>query len=180
MSGDFRVSLDDRQMREYLAGLDAKGVTKILHKGLAKGGAVYRKAIAAEAPVKSQASAGATGSFSVRKRSAPGGFVETAYGVPGELKRSVKVRRIRSNPAIGVVIGPMGKTAFHRWWVTRGTKPHLIRPKDGGFLRLAFGFVKLVEHPGAKANPFVARAGARVDSQALDVAEATIMEEATK
>lgn len=178
MSGDFRVSLDDRVVREYLNGLDEKGVTKILRAGLAAGGSVYQKAIAAEAPVKQVESAGAKGTFSVRRRG--GGFTQKAYGRPGDLARSVKVRRIRSNPAIGIVVGPMGKTAFQRWWVTQGTKAHVIRPKRGGWLRLLFGIVRLVKHPGAQANPFVARGTARANTEALDTAERRIFEAATK
>jgi len=178
MSGDFRVGLNDKAMREYLAALDEKGVTKILRKGLAKGGNVYRSAIRAEAPVKSRAGAGARGTFSVRKRG--GGFVEKSYGTPGGLRASVKVRRIRSNPAVGVVVGPMGKTAFMRHWITQGTKAHLIRPKGGGFLALLGGFAKLVQHPGSKANPFVSRGVARANEAALDVAEQTILDEASK
>ncbi len=178
MSGDFRAHLDDKEMREYLGALDEKGVTKILRKGLMKGGAVYRSAIRDEAPVKGRAGAGAHGTFTVRKR---GGYIEKDYGTPGGLKASVKVRRIRSNPAIGVVVGPMGKTAFMRHWITQGTKAHLIRPRgSGGFLRVLGGFVRLVHHPGSKANAFVGRGIARANDQALDVAEQTIFDEAEK
>ncbi len=178
MSGDFRVLFDDAEMRRYLDALDEKGVVRIRRKGLTKGGAVYRKAIAAETPVKVRAGAGARGTYTVRKRG--GTYVEKQYGTPGEMRKSVKVRRIRSNPAIGVVVAPMGKTAFMRHWVAGGTKPHLIRPKGGGFLALAFGAVKLVHHPGAKPNPFVGRGIARANTEALDVTERTIFAEVDK
>jgi len=178
MSGDFRIIHDDREMREYLARLDEKGVAKILRKGISKGAPILKRAIQSEAPVKSRASAGAHGSFSVRKRG--GTFVQKDYGTPGGLKASVKFRRIKSNSAIGVVVGPMGKQAFMRHWITQGTKAHLIRPKSASILRLAFGFARLVRHPGSKPNAFVTRAEGKAMNQAVEIASDTIQEEAAK
>lgn len=180
MTSGFRVSIEDEAMVKYLTSLDAKGVKKVLRKGMAKGGAVYKKAIAAEAPVKSRSYAGATGTITVRKRG--GGVGQKSFGVPGDLRRSVRVSRIRDvSQGIGVYVGPMGKLAFMRHWIVGGTKAHLIRAsKKDGLLRLINTFARVVHHPGAKANPFVTRGAARAEAEALRVAEETIFAEAEK
>lgn len=178
MTSGSRVSIEDEAMRKYLGSLDAKGVKKVLRKGMNKGGAVYKRAIAAEAPVKSRG--GASGSFSVRKRG--GVMAEKSYGAPGDLRRAVRVSRVRDvSQGIGVYVGPMGKLAFMRHWIVGGTKAHLIRAsKKDGLLRLINTFARVVHHPGSKANPFVTRASARAEDEALRVAEETIFAEVEK
>jgi len=80
------------------------------------------------------------------------------------------------------------KGAKHRGWyrhmVILGTKPHMITARGhasptataivrrfnrGGALALHFGglFVPMVRHPGARANPFIARALTRIDQHAI-------------
>lgn len=69
---------------------------------------------------------------------------------------------------IAYLAGPMGKKAFHRHWVTAGTRPHRIPKagKGGGPIKLAFGVFTEVQHPGARANPFIARVGSQYASAA--------------
>lgn len=175
MSGDFRVLLDEREMQRYLRGLDEAGIAKLLLRGIRKGAPALKRAIAAEAPVQGKASAftrrgGKSGITVIRGR-------EREYGRPGDLRRSIAARRIRSNPAIGVAVGPMGKLAFTRWWVVRGTRPHTIRARTG-FLPAGMG--REVRHPGSRPNPFVARGMGRGEEDAVTIAENYIMEELTK
>ena len=108
------------------------------------------------------------------------GSVRDLPRAPGGMRAAVKSKRIKRNPAIGVVVGPMGKAAFMRHWVAQGTKPHQIRPKGGGVLALAFGFVKLVNHPGAKPNDYAGRTQRAAEGSAFDKAEDYLLKEATK
>lgn len=174
-SDAFTVRLDDREIRGHLKALDERAIGAILLRGVRKGAPALKRAIAAEAPVQGKASAftrrgGASGLTIIRGR-------EREYGRPGDLRRSIAARKIRSNPAIGVAVGPMGKLGFARWWVVRGTRPHTIRARSG-FLPAGMG--REVRHPGAKANPFVARGVARGEAEAMQIAEDSIMEELTK
>lgn len=99
---------------------------------------------------------------------------------PGNLRAATRFKRIKSNPAIGVVIGPMGKKAFYRHMVVGGTKPHPILPKQKGSRGLARrlailgGFANLVHHPGARPNPYIARVAGAVESAGLRAAERVI------
>jgi len=178
MSGDFRLIFDDEEMRRYLESLDEKGVTKILRGASTRAGTVLRNAMRPAVPVKKRASAGTHGAYTKR------GAVKD-YGTPGGMRASVQARRIKSNPAIGVVVGPMGKAAFMRHWIAFGTKAHDIRPKGvGGFLRVGFGFAPLVHHPGipgpGKQLSDYAGVAYRSMNAAMDRAEDYLMREATK
>lgn len=84
---------------------------------------------------------------------------------PGRLAKSVRVRRgRRDRPAI--VVGP---GTPYRHLVIRGTRPHVIP----GPLVLGGRVVAFVNHPGARANPFVDR-GAR---DGLAIVRAAVLEE---
>jgi hypothetical protein len=81
----------------------------------------------------------------------------------GNLYRSIKAVKIKRQPGtIGVIAGPIpGKRGGnHRHLIEFGTSAHRIYPKGNGVLRAAFGYAKLVEHPGARAKPFVTPAAA--------------------
>jgi hypothetical protein len=157
------VRFDDEEMQAYLAGLDEPGVDRILRKGVNAGAAPLRNAVRSEVPVKRA-----------------GGMRGAGYGQPGEMRAAVRAKRIRQPDVVGVVVGPMGRKAFMRHWVARGTRAHTIAAKRGGFLALGFGFVRVVHHPGAHANDYIGRAMGRAEGQAVDKAEAKIIAEATK
>jgi hypothetical protein len=174
MSGDIRLLLDDEDMAKYLAGLDEKGVVKILRGASTRAGTVLRNAMRPEIPVKKRAGSGAGGAYIQRG-------IAKNYGTPGGMQASVKARRIKGNEAIGVVVGPMGKAAFMRHWIAYGTKPHEIRPKGiGGFLRVGGGFVSLVHHPGSKPNDYAGRADSKAGEAAANKAEDYLWKEALK
>lgn len=91
----------------------------------------------------------------------------------GNLRASTRSRQIKSG--IGVVVGPMGRTAFYREWVARGTKPHEIRAK-AGTMRIGSGFARVVHHPGSKPNDFIGRASGRAEREGYAKAEAVIFD----
>lgn len=96
----------------------------------------------------------------------------------GDLQSSVRFKRMRARTgAIGVVVAPMGKKAAHRNMVELGTKPHLILPRTpGGRIRTLFGFVSVVNHPGARANPWVAASADAVEDAGSMAAEEVIFD----
>jgi hypothetical protein len=141
MSG-LTVAYDDSEVRAYLAKFSKQRVDQLLKEATSKGGIATRNVMRPAAPV-----------------------------VSGDLKSSVRSRRIRSNPAIGQVVGPMGRTGSHRWLVEHGTKPHRI-PKASRVMVSPLGWFEggaqkyhawYVVH-GSRPHPWV---GAVADS-ALD------------
>ena len=165
MSGDFRLIFDDEEMKRYLASLDEKGVIKILRGASTRAGTVLRNAMKPAVPVKKRASAGTHGEYTQRR-------IVKDYGTPGGMRASVSARRIKSNPSIGVVVGPMGKQAFMRHWIAKGTKPHDIYPKSTlKKLAILGGFADVVHHPGSRPNDYAGRAYAIGDAPATEAAK---------
>lgn len=142
------------------------------------------------------------------RRAAPvkrgGGKVGKGYGEPGDLAKSVRVARVRRTAGVAAVVGPMGRRAFTRYWVIFGTKPHRINARAqaaranvsllraavdvAGGRRHTLGFPAgggmvfraSVQHPGARANPFVARGAAGSIDRVRDRMVATILRAAQK
>ena len=96
----------------------------------------------------------------------------TPRGRTGNLASSIKVRRVREGRKrgarfLGYTVGPGGKNGRHRFMVVGGTKPHIILGAKGKPLGLPFGPRAMVRHPGAKANPYVERAGNASEGRAV-------------
>ena len=156
--GAFELTWDDDEVEKWLEPWREPAVLKTLRRAASAYGRAGRKVLRAATPV-----------------APPGNIYAREAGGAGNLQRSTKSRRIRSNPAIGVVIGPMGNTAYYRHMVTGGTKPHVILPTTvGGRLRLLGGFASAVHHPGARANPYVERARGAVESAGYAAAERVV------
>lgn len=84
------------------------------------------------------------------------------------LRDTVTARRIRRRNGELFAYG-VGPRKFTRYWVVRGTRPHVIK----GPSRLGGRWVSDIHHPGATANPFVFRAGrSRGATAATEVAKA--------
>jgi hypothetical protein len=165
MSGDFKMIYDDHEVMEYLARLDEQKVVKILRSAGMRAGTKYRNAMRPNVPVKKRASAGTHGEYTQRR-------IVKDYGTPGGMRASVSARRIKSNPSIGVVVGPMGKQAFMRHWIAKGTKPHDIYPKSTlKKLAILGGFADVVHHPGSRPNDYAGRAYAIGDAPATEAAK---------
>lgn len=84
------------------------------------------------------------------------------------VKRGTLRRSITSRAERGGDRGVVGTNAKHARPVHEGSKKHIIRPKKAKalFWKGARHPVKLVRHPGNKANPFLKRAGQRLRSVA--------------
>jgi hypothetical protein len=129
----FTVRIDDRAARALLKRFEPAAIIRILRKAVTKAGAAEKAVLRPFVPL----------------------------GLTGNLRRSVSSRRIRSNPAIGAVIGPMGRLGSHRFMVAEGTKPHM----EGNH-----------HHPGAKPHPFIPPAAAAAERAGLDAATKVIDE----
>jgi len=77
----------------------------------------------------------------------------------GRLRASIKITRKLTIRGVGYAVGTDVEYATY---VENGTRPHKIRPKAKQALRFKVGgkyvFAAVVNHPGTRANPFLARA----------------------
>jgi hypothetical protein len=184
------ISIDERaflQAQEALRAFQQPNMDKVLRKAVTAGANAYRAPLRAATPVKRDALRGKQG----------GG-----YGAPGDLRDSIRQRRVRADGfGISAVVGPMGKKAFTRHWVTKGTKPHQIAARaqarrEGVSLRQAAAavmagkrhtlrlpdgnFRTVVQHRGARANPYIARVGAANRQRSRDAMVRVIVRAAKK
>lgn len=154
--GGIQVGLEIRlrgvpEVLRALGQLSGPTMNRVLQKASTAGAKALKPFIKAEAPI------------------GPSG---NTYTKRGALKRSISARKAKRDlPA--AVVSARPKVAFYRHMVIGGTKPHRIRfpnqkaagvPRDQGNIR----------HPGAKANPFVARGFAKGESAALAAIDRTI------
>ena len=182
------VEIDETAVRQILEALGVytqPNMDKLLRKAAAAGANAYRAPLRAAAPVKGGGSSALRGSGGAGNIGT--GKVGSDYGKPGDLRDSIKQRRVRSDSGgISAVVGPMGHKAFTRRWVTHGTKAHEITARQqaaragislaraagnvrgghrhtlalpGGF-GTGLAFRASVRHPGGRPNNFIARVGA--------------------
>lgn len=87
-----------------------------------------------------------------------GGKYPHPAGVLAKKVHAVQIKR-RTGEMVAVSVGPKrGKNgAWWAGWVIRGTKPHVIRARNGGSLFFNGSNISEVHHPGAKSDPFVKR-----------------------
>ncbi len=135
------------KVQTQLRELQGEPMDRILRRMASAGAASLKAPLKSAAPVKSF-----------------GGKRGNGYGNPGDLRDSMKMRRAKhqGDGGIAAVVGPMGKRAFMRHWVVKGTKPH-DEPKLGSNRHVVMTFLgraaSIVHHPGSRANPFVKRIG---------------------
>lgn len=71
----------------------------------------------------------------------------------GKLARSIRATRVKSNEY------RLEATAPYAGYVEHGTKPHIITPRNGSFLRFVVGgkvvYARRVRHPGTKPTHFM-------------------------
>jgi hypothetical protein len=82
--------------------------------------------------------------------------------VSGKTSKSLKVR---TDARGGQVTASLYTKLYTARFLEYGTKPHIIRPKNGKALAIGGLFVAAVEHPGARATGFMRRA---LDTRAKD------------
>jgi hypothetical protein len=155
------LTWDDKEFRDLLKHWTEPEVHKTLKAAAAAYGTIMVPIVQAATPIARPGNKYASG--------------------PGNLQKLTKWKYIAARYGIGVVIAPMGKNAYYRRFVTMGTKPHVILPKAPGSrgqaaraLAIARGYARVVHHPGARANPYVERAGRAGDHLAAASAEIVI------
>jgi HK97 gp10 family phage protein len=122
------------ELEKFLDALPEKVQVKIARNAMSAGARVIRDEAKRLAPVKT-----------------------------GALRSSVRVStRQQINGQITATIRAGGKTktgdAFYAHFVEYGTEPHAIKPRPKGLfkvLKIGGVFVRSVNHPGAKARPFM-------------------------
>jgi len=79
----------------------------------------------------------------------------------GELKGSIRPQEVRRTGPWRLETG-VAAVAAHAVYVHEGTRPHVIRPRNARALRFEAGgrivFAKRANHPGQRAQPFLAEA----------------------
>lgn len=89
----------------------------------------------------------------------------------GKLKSTVRVGTFKKGREIHATVkaGDPKKRVFYAHLVEGGTKPHIIKARRGGVLILGKRFfARSVQHPGAKASPFMRPAFNATTDRALD------------
>lgn len=129
--------------------------------------------------IRKAVTAGANPILKTARKNAPTGAGLTPAGKPRKHLKKTLTKKVKSyRGAVVAIIGPKAGEGFHANLVHGGTKPHLIRARKGRSLAISMevdgGRNSLgqfagkstrqviigptARHPGAKANPFLARA----------------------
>lgn len=128
------------EVQAELLAYPAKVEAKVVRASLRAGAVVLREAIKADAPKRTGALAGTV---------------------------KVKTKKKGGTLLAGVRVGDKKKGVFYAHMVLGGTKAHSINVKQAKGLNLGGTSRKSVQHPGARANPFVDRARSAIP-RALD------------
>lgn len=127
------------EVTRLLSRFEGDEADRLLRRGLSAGARVLRGTIRAAAPPRIRAGV----------RSGMPGVA------PGTLYRSIRYRTLKKRlgpPA--VVVGPMAR---YRHWAIGGTRPHEIHVRDAAAFPRFLGFRTVVQHPGARGDPWVER-----------------------
>ncbi len=77
-----------------------------------------------------------------------------APGVTGQLRRDVRIRR--RGKGLSAFVGVFSKErGYIARFLTFGTKPHEIKPKNGNYLNIGGRLVRSIMHPGIKPHDFL-------------------------
>lgn len=104
-------------------------------------------------------------------------------GVPvddGDLKASIRVTTKSKNGTVYGSLKAGGKKAPHWHWVEFGTAAHKIKAKPHHALGFAGVTVREVDHPGARARPFMRPAFDSAAAAAIAATAAKIRQRLTK
>lgn len=137
-----------KELQDELEKLEPAPLKKTLQKGTAAGAKLLKPRVQAETPRRT-----------------------------GRMRKSVSAATARRERPASIVKYRTGKTgAWYRHFVLLGTKPHRIRFAD----QKAAGIPKSqgnIQHPGARANPVMARVQSKYERAAADAAIDTIRKE---
>ena len=115
-------------LQRALQDLPVKIERNVMRGAVNAGGQVFRKEARANVPVKS-----------------------------GDLRNSIRVS-VRVSTKAGRVDGTVkagDRKAFYAHMVEFGTQRHVIKARKGGMLNIGGRLVSQVDHPGARAKPFM-------------------------
>lgn len=98
----------------------------------------------------------------------------------GDLRDSVRVSTRSKRGTVYASLKVGNKKAWYAHFVEYGTKPHIIKAKNGGTLHIGSSFLRQVMHPGAKPNPFIRPAFDSKSSEAIAAVAAKVRERLTK
>lgn len=115
-------------LQRALQDLPLKIERNVMRGAVNAGGQVFRREARANVPIKS-----------------------------GDLRNSIRVS-VRVQSKAGTVEGTVkagNKRAFYAHMVEYGTQAHIIKAKRGGMLRIGGKLIAQVQHPGARAKPFM-------------------------
>lgn len=130
-----------KELQDLLSQLPAKIEANVVRGGLRKGAVVLRDAIREAAPKDS-----------------------------GDLAASVRVSVRLRNGTVVATVKTGNKKAWYAHLVEYGTAAHEIHAAEGGRLAIGGALLTFVNHPGARAHPFVRPALDSHQQIALDAA----------
>lgn len=140
------------ELQAFLDQLPAKIERNVLRGALRAGAKPVLEAAKAKAPV-----------------APPSAKNERVYGLrEGALRESLRISvKVRGGKVTASVKAGGGKKGdvYYARFVEYGTRPHTIKARDGGALSFGGGFLRSVEHPGARPRPFLRPA---LDTRAAD------------
>lgn len=155
--------VDFDQVNRDLARLSKEIQDKAIRSGLTRAAGPIKKSMASNAPQKSGDLSQSINQKLVTK------------GQASRLSPEVRGQLISSTSGVAIIVGPNKKVnnksqVYKAIFAESGTASHVIKPKTtGGFLRFFGGvgslFSKKIDHPGAKANPFMQKALTQNESQ---------------
>lgn len=70
----------------------------------------------------------------------------------GDTAKSIKISTRARGREVSAKVQTKHYTAR---WLEHGTRPHIIKAREGGALSFGGGFYKVIEHPGARPHPFM-------------------------
>lgn len=158
------------ELQAALSSLPAKIEKNIMRSALATGAREVAKEIKARAPVGPPSAEGA----------------RLYGGYAGALRDSVRVStRVGKDGTIRAVVRVGGKNkkgvdVFYARFIEYGTRPHVIKAKNGGALSLGGALVGGVMHPGTRPNPFVRPVFDAKSQDAIAAVASKIRERLTK
>lgn len=85
----------------------------------------------------------------------------------GEAADSIRIGTSSRGGIVKAVIKAGSRRAWYIRFIHDGTKPHLIKPRNRKSLFIAGLLREVIEHPGAKANPFLLNAMDQRSGEAL-------------
>jgi HK97 gp10 family phage protein len=91
------------------------------------------------------------------------------HSVDGDLAKSLRISTSARGGAVKAIVKAGNAKAFYARWVEFGTAAHIIRAKNGQAISLNGHLYASLNHPGARARPFMRPA---LDAAAVDNSEA--------